>query len=143
LLLWYYDLKLEHLTPSGVLHITAFITSCEGYPGIDPDLDLWKYIFRVHHLQDPKVELMISSGMVIHVKSGHGAYPYLEIPMPKSMKGWQKKGFYSKNDDFTPLPSFIGGHPVPLTSWGEGRPRRISAKYNPYASIFNSCGKRG
>jgi hypothetical protein len=39
-LLWCYGLELNHLTPSGVLHIVAFITLCEAYLGINPDLDL-------------------------------------------------------------------------------------------------------
>jgi hypothetical protein len=40
LLLWYYGLELHHLTPSGVLHIAVFVTLCEAYLGVDPDLDL-------------------------------------------------------------------------------------------------------
>jgi hypothetical protein len=59
-LLHYYGLELHHLTPSGVLHIMAFMTLCEAYLGIDLNLDLWKYFFRVHRSQDPKVELMTS-----------------------------------------------------------------------------------
>jgi hypothetical protein len=86
-LLRYYGLELHHLTLSGFLHIAAFITLCEAYLGIDPDLDLWKYFFHVRHLQDPEVELMIPGHAVIHVKLGHGAGPYLEIPIPRSMKG--------------------------------------------------------
>jgi hypothetical protein len=39
-LLWYYNLQLHHLTPSGVLHIAAFMTLCEAYLGIDPELEL-------------------------------------------------------------------------------------------------------
>jgi hypothetical protein len=35
-LLWYYGLELHHLTPSRVLHITAFVTLCKAYLGIDP-----------------------------------------------------------------------------------------------------------
>jgi hypothetical protein len=38
----------------------AFVTLCEAYLGIDPDLDLWKYIFHVCHPQDLEAELMIS-----------------------------------------------------------------------------------
>jgi hypothetical protein len=91
-LLLYYVLKLHHLTPSGVLYITVFVTLCEAHLGVNPDLDLWNYFFRVRHPQDPEVELTISGGMVIHVKSGHRVDPYLEIPMPRSMKGWQKNG---------------------------------------------------
>jgi hypothetical protein len=74
----------------------------------------------VHRLQDPEAELTISGGAVIHVKSGHGVDPYLEIPMPRSMKGWRKRWFFLKNDDSAPLPMFFGGCPIPLTSWGAG-----------------------
>jgi hypothetical protein len=63
---------------------------------------------------------MIFGGVVIHVKSGHGVDPYLEIPMPRSMNGWWKKWFYLKNDASAPLPEFTGGRPVPLSSWGGG-----------------------
>jgi hypothetical protein len=48
-LLQYYSLDLCHLTPSGVLHIVAFMTLSEAYLGIDPKLDLWKYFFHVWH----------------------------------------------------------------------------------------------
>jgi hypothetical protein len=36
------------------------------------------------------MELTISGGLVIHAKSKQGVDPYFDIPMPKSMKGWQK-----------------------------------------------------
>jgi hypothetical protein len=45
-LLRYYGLELHHLTPSGVLHIAAFVTLSEAYLKIDPELDLWKYFFH-------------------------------------------------------------------------------------------------
>jgi hypothetical protein len=102
-LLLYYGLELHHLTPSGVLHIAIFVTLCEAYLGVDHE-----------------AELTISRGAVIHVKLGHRMDPYHEIPMPWSMKGWRKRWFFLKNDDFAPLLAFFGGHPIPLTSWGEG-----------------------
>jgi hypothetical protein len=43
-LLWYYGLELHHLPPFRVLHIAVFVTMCEAYLGVDPDLDF----FRVH-----------------------------------------------------------------------------------------------
>jgi hypothetical protein len=86
-LLRYYGLDLHHLTPSGVLHIVAFVTLCEAYLGINPDFDLSKYFFCVHRPQDPEAEVMISGGTFIHVKLGHGADCYLEMPMPMSVKG--------------------------------------------------------
>jgi hypothetical protein len=36
LLLLHYGLKLHHLTPSGVLHIAAFVTLCEAFLGLLP-----------------------------------------------------------------------------------------------------------
>jgi hypothetical protein len=83
LLLLYYGLELHHLTPSGVLHIAAFMTLCEAYLGIDHEFYLWKFFFRVLCPQDPEAEPMISGGAVIHVKSWQGVDPYLKIPMPR------------------------------------------------------------
>jgi hypothetical protein len=104
------------VSPSEFLHIAAFVTLCEAYMGIDPELDMWKYFFRVQRSEEPKAKLMIFSGTVIHVKVGHGVDPYLEVPMPRSMKGWQKKWFYLKNNASALLPMFTSGHPVPLPS---------------------------
>jgi hypothetical protein len=69
------------------------MTLCEAYMGIDPELDMWKYFFRVQRPEESKAKLMIFSGTVIHVKVGHGVDPYLEVPMPRSMKGGRRNGF--------------------------------------------------
>jgi hypothetical protein len=63
LLLQYYNLELHNLTPSGVLHIAAFMTLCEAYLRIDPEFNLWNYFFRVQRSQDPNTELIVSGGM--------------------------------------------------------------------------------
>jgi hypothetical protein len=130
-LLRYYGLELHHLTPLGVLHIATFMTLCEAYLVINPELDLWKYFFRVWCQQDLEAELTISGGTVIHVKVGHELDHYLEIHMPRSMKGWRKKWFYLRNDGFAPLPAFTGGHPVPLPSWGDGVAKKDLGKLLP------------
>ena len=46
-LLHYYELGLQHLNPNGIQHISAFIVLCEGYLGIEPNFELWKYFFVV------------------------------------------------------------------------------------------------
>jgi hypothetical protein len=114
-----------------LLRIMAFVTLCEAYLRIDRELDQWKYFFHVRCPQDPEAELMISGGVIIHVKAGHRVDPYLEIPMPRSMKGWRKKWFYLRNDAFAPPPAFTNGHPVPLPSWGGGVAKKDLDKLHP------------
>jgi hypothetical protein len=45
-LLQFYSLELHHLTPSGILHMVAFVTLCEAYMGIEPHYILWNYFIR-------------------------------------------------------------------------------------------------
>jgi hypothetical protein len=59
-LLQHNSLELHHLTPSGVLHIAAFVTMCEVYMRIEPQFDLWNYFFRTRRPQDPNAKLAIS-----------------------------------------------------------------------------------
>jgi hypothetical protein len=46
-LLQHYLLLLHNLTPSGILHVAAFVTLCEAYLGIDPHFNLWNYLVHV------------------------------------------------------------------------------------------------
>jgi hypothetical protein len=84
--------------------------------GINLEFDLWNYFFRLCRLQDLDMGLIVSRGVVIHVKSGHGVEPYFDIPMPRSLKGWRRKWFYMKNDASAPLPTFTSCRPVPPLS---------------------------
>jgi hypothetical protein len=42
----FYGLEMHHRTPSGKLHLAAFVTLCEAYMRIEPHFDLWNYIFH-------------------------------------------------------------------------------------------------
>ena len=44
-LLHHYQIELQHLNPNGIQHIAAFIALCEGYLGIKPHFELWRYFF--------------------------------------------------------------------------------------------------
>ena len=46
-LLHYYKIELQHLNPNGIQHMAAFIALCEGFLGISPLFDLWRYFFAV------------------------------------------------------------------------------------------------
>jgi hypothetical protein len=55
MLLHHYRIELQHLNPNGTQHILAFITLYEGYLGIEPHFELWKYFFAIE-LQNKKSE---------------------------------------------------------------------------------------
>jgi hypothetical protein len=44
------------LTPSGMLHMVAFMTLCEAYMGIEPHFDMWNYFFRTWLQQGSNTE---------------------------------------------------------------------------------------
>jgi hypothetical protein len=142
-LLQYYGLELHNLTPSGVLHIAAFVSLCEAYLGIDPEFDLWNYSFQVWHPTDPDIELTVSRGMVIHVKSGHGGDPYIDILMPRSMKGWRKKCFTSGTMPPCRSPHLLVATPFRCLPRWMGWLGRTSASCSPCAMPFSSCHRRG
>ena len=60
----YYNVELQHLTPNGIQHIAAFVTLCEGFPGISPHFNLWRYFFAVTLLKkwEKKQELNVPMG---------------------------------------------------------------------------------
>jgi hypothetical protein len=47
-LLHYYKIELQHLNPNGIQHMAAFILLCEGFLGIEPHFDLWRYFFTIN-----------------------------------------------------------------------------------------------
>ena len=46
-LLHYYKIELQHLNLNGIQHMAAFIALCEGFLGISPHFDLWRYFFAI------------------------------------------------------------------------------------------------
>ena len=46
-LLHYYKIELQHLNPNGIQHMAAFVALCEGFLGISPHFDLWRYFFTI------------------------------------------------------------------------------------------------
>jgi hypothetical protein len=86
-LLQYYGSELHHLTPLGILHITALVTLCKAYIGIKPHFDMWNHFFHVRPLQGSGIEVVDFGGVDIYVKSRHGVDPYFHFPMSKYMDG--------------------------------------------------------
>ena len=95
-LLHYYRLELQHLNPNGIQYISAFVALCEGYIGIEPHFELWKYFFAVE-LQKKEKNKLDPMGCVSIRLRGSRASEYMSIPLSKSNKRWHKLWFYLKN----------------------------------------------
>ena len=84
---------------------------CEGYLGIEPHFELWKYFFAVElqkKKERKKPDLAVPMGCAsIHLR-GPRSSEYMSIPLSKSNKGWHKLWFYLRNDTAAPLPIFTG-----------------------------------
>ena len=46
--LHFYKTELQHLNSNEIQHMAAFVTLCEGFLGISPHFDLWRYFFTVN-----------------------------------------------------------------------------------------------
>ena len=46
-LLHYYKIELQQLNPNRIQHMVAFVALCEGFLGISPHFDLWRYFFTI------------------------------------------------------------------------------------------------
>ena len=96
---------------------------CEGYLGIKPYFELWRYFFSVSLLKkrERSGDLSVPMGSAcIHLR-GHRSAEYMTCPLSRSNKGWHALWFYVKNDAAAPLPGFTGCliEEVPqVWSWG-------------------------
>jgi hypothetical protein len=84
------------LTPSGILHMAAFVTLCEAYMGIEPHFDLWNYFFSAQLQQGSDAEAVALGNVDIFVLSE------------------------PRVDTDVPLPAFMGCRLVLQPNWGYG-----------------------
>ena len=57
-----WGLELQHLNPTGVLHIASFITIYEAFLGMEPHVDLFRRIFSGRALSEGKPPRIVSVG---------------------------------------------------------------------------------
>lgn len=122
-LLHHYHLELQHLNPNGLLHVTAFITFCECFLGVQVNFLQWVYFFTV------RIESCLTlhsgggtpiSGAGIRLRGGKGK-DYFDLPSVTSNKEWHREWFYVSNPSLS-LPPFTGGAPTVEDSWTCGVP---------------------
>jgi hypothetical protein len=110
----FYALQPHHLTPNTVVLLSAFVTLCEGYLGILPNLGLRGRFFYLKLGTRAKGEPAQCGACVAVPHSGSGTR-FPSIALLESAKLWQKSYFYVRNlhltRDYINLPSFLAGPP--------------------------------
>jgi hypothetical protein len=117
-----YGIQLQHLPPNVVLQLSGFVVVCEAFLGIEPNKDLFRWVFEVKthkaHGFDGGI-LALVGGMNIQMRYGAShSYPCLSSWI--SNFGWHGNWFYIHDDVTTPLPWFSVATPVRLESWSQG-----------------------
>jgi hypothetical protein len=94
--------------PNGIQHITIFIALCEGFLGIMPRWDLWRYFFtaelRKERMLD-QTEAPLPMGCVsIHLRGGGQAREYIPTRLSALSRGWCSQWLNLKNIASPALP---------------------------------------
>ena len=86
-----YQIQLHHLTPNGVLLLSAFAHLCETFIGIPPPLLLFRYFFRMR-LSDSKNPPFFGCCLLQSRQGRKETFPSLTLS--DSVRDWAEKWFY-------------------------------------------------
>jgi hypothetical protein len=111
-LLEFYGIEQHQLNPNSVLQIAIFIYLCEGYLGIAPHFDLFRYLFYFKGYPNNKSPGEVR-GAGLQLRNGK-AKEYIHVPLNESNKGWKREWFYCPNHN----PKLAARSGVSL-EWGE------------------------
>jgi hypothetical protein len=122
-ILHHFDLELHALAPNSLQLIVNFIAIYEGYLGIDPDFELFKYLFKaaVSFRESWRVAPYGFCSLQLR-RSRSSEYPH--VTLRDSNKDWHRVWFYLKNHEGPGrLPQYVADRQVPLKdpdawSWG-------------------------
>ena len=118
----YYGLQPHNIGPNNILVVAAFEALFEGYLGVRPSLDFFRYFFHVRRQTRPDDGGLTTCGSVsFNCRWSRSWYP--QVPCPDSIRGWTSTFFYCK-DVLAPgktvgIPPFVNAPPMPRLSWRE------------------------
>ena len=106
-----WGLELQHLNPTGVLHIAGFVTVCEAFLRMEPHADFFRQLFsgRALSMGNPPKVAPVGVFTLQRKPSAGGSYPAY-IPCD-SNRGWHREWFYIMNPMEVLFPAFTGGRP--------------------------------
>jgi hypothetical protein len=138
-----YGLELHHLTPSGILHMAAFVTLCEANIRIELPLNLWSHFFWAWLWHDSGAGVASLRTVDISVHFSPGIDSYLSIPQPDPPVRWRKAWFLLKDEAYAPLPVFMGGCPVPHPDCEHGVAQADFPRLQPLLEIVRGLLQMG
>lgn len=93
-----YGLQLHHLTPSGVLHLSCFMSLFQSFLGVRPHFSLFWYFFEVvPHLKDRRIP---SCGGAI--LQPHPGSSYFDLVLAPKTESWKHGWFYAPDNFHDP-----------------------------------------
>jgi len=95
-LLLYYEIGICNLHPNSILLISTFIHLCEAYVGIEPHLNLFRYLFCLRK-KGAVGGSKIAGGVYLNLRDGM-KNRYLSCPWNTSLTEWYKKWFYVREE---------------------------------------------
>ena len=82
-LLRYYRIQLHYLTPNSFVHISIFVHLCEAFLGIEPHIELFRFLFHLKPQPDSNI-LDVVGGMGLQLRQ-------------RKVIDWKPKWFYVEN----------------------------------------------
>ena len=76
-LLHYYRIQLHYLTPNSFVHISIFVHLCEAFLGIEPHIELFRFLFHLKQQLDSYI-LDVVGGAGLQLRQGKDKFyiPY-------------------------------------------------------------------
>jgi hypothetical protein len=68
--------------------MTAFVTLCEAYMGIEPHFNMWNYFFHARLQQGSGMETAALDNVDIFIRFGPTVDPYFRLLMSNTPVGW-------------------------------------------------------
>ena len=108
---------MQHLNPTGVLHIAGFVTVCEAFLGMEPHVDLFQRVFIRQALSEGKPPRTTPVGGFALQKRPKPSVPYPVYSPSDSNRGWHGEWFYIRNPVEALFPMFTEGRLEKRESW--------------------------
>jgi len=127
----HYGVQPHNLTPNSILYIAAYQALFEGYLGIAPRLDFFKYCFYVRRQTVGADNHLAVCGTINFNLRRNREDWFPKVPKSDSVKGWTGTFFYCKDVPFpgesTGIPAFVNAAAAPLASWKEDAVKTLPA----------------